>query len=120
MPNNRVPIEAMRCGALPASDHQPSRPDEAFRAMIDEWPRRDPAVIGYLPLRTCRCGSQVWLGSPADADHQRLHGDRPGQGTETLPACQHCGELVAAGVRYCSARCAAKAIRARRPGDVAG
>ena len=114
-----VPIESMRCGASPASDHHPRSPNELVREMIDEAPPRDAALIGYLPLRTYRCGAQVWLDSPADADHQREHGDGPGEGTETVPACERCSKPVAAGARYCSPRCQARAIRARRPGEPA-
>lgn len=118
--NINIPLEGMRCGASPAGD-RPRSPGDLVRDLIDERDRRDPSFQGYLPLRTCRCGTEMWLGSPADAEHQREHGDAPGDGTEVVTICEHCRKVpVAAGARFCSPRCQARAIRSRRPGDITG
>lgn len=128
MPSNiNVPVEAMRVGALPVSDHYPRSPDRALRDMINEAPRGNLSV-NYPPIRTCQCGAQVIRGTPADALHTDEHGPEAGAVTATgetvaavTSACERCACPVPAGARYCSTRCQAIAIRVRRPGeDAAG
>jgi len=123
MPTGR-PVESLRCGGLPASDCYPRSPESHLRDMIDKGPEGNLSV-NYPPVRTCWCGTQVERNSPADALHIREHGPEPepAEPEETVTAvtaeCERCGRQVAFGATYCSPRCQARAIRARRPGEPA-
>jgi hypothetical protein len=89
-----IEVEALRPGALPASNLRAGDREDELRGLVDEaragarsrndddqYASLGPSGDMFMPplaarkrVITCACGTQVIKGSPAAADHEQEHG----------------------------------------------
>lgn len=103
------PIEGMRAGGVPAG-YRPRSADDRLRDMVrDGLQDENDITLALPPVRTCRCGQEVVLGSRADAAHLDACGPAdPDPDAVTVPesSCVVCGRPANPGAQCCSPRCA--------------